>query len=113
MVRVPDREVAARLRRYFPRLGNIVVRPHERLRTSAVPPTPAARRPGPLRIATIGAIGPIKGFDVLLDLATEIRAEIRAGGVAVESLPIVLFLQAGVVALGGGAWFAGRRLGAA
>lgn len=84
VVRVPDRDVAARLRRYFPRLGNIVVRPHERLRTSAVPPTPAARRPGPLRIATIGAIGPIKGFDVLLDLATEIRAEIRAGGVAVE-----------------------------
>ena len=80
VVRVPDRDVAARLRRYFPRLGNIVVRPHERLRTSAVPPTPAARRPGPLRIATIGAIGPIKGFDVLLDLA----AEIRAGGVAVE-----------------------------
>ena len=84
VVRVPDRDVAARLRRYFPRLGNIVVRPHERLRTSAVPPTPAARRPGPLRIATIGAIGPIKGFDVLLDLAAEIRAGMRAGGAAVE-----------------------------
>jgi len=27
-----------------------------------------------LRIATIGAIGPVKGFDVLLDLAGEIRA---------------------------------------
>ncbi len=80
LVRVPDRDVAARLRRYFPRLGNIVVRPHERPRPAAVPPSPADRRPGPLRIATIGAIGPIKGFDVLLGLA----AEIRAGGAAVE-----------------------------
>ncbi|MFQ5567955.1 MAG: glycosyltransferase, partial [Paracoccaceae bacterium] len=73
LVRVPDRDVAARLRRYFPRLGNIVVRPHERPRPAATP-RPAGRRPGPLRIATIGAIGPIKGFDVLLDLAAEIRA---------------------------------------
>jgi glycosyltransferase involved in cell wall biosynthesis len=82
VVRVPDRDVAARLRRYFPRLGNIVVRPHERLR----PATPAgtARRPGPLRVATIGAIGPIKGFDVLLELAAEIRAGVFSGGAAVE-----------------------------
>lgn len=86
VVRVPDRDVAVRLKRYFPRLGNIVVRPHDHLRpvTTApkVAPEGAARRPGPLRIATIGAIGPIKGFDVLLDLAVEIRAGDAAGGVA-------------------------------
>jgi GT2 family glycosyltransferase/glycosyltransferase involved in cell wall biosynthesis len=81
VVRVPDRDVAARLTRYFPRLGNIVIRPHERLR----PATPLLqvparkRRPGPLRIATIGAIGPIKGFDVLLDLAVEIQAGAASG----------------------------------
>jgi glycosyltransferase involved in cell wall biosynthesis len=71
-VRLPDRDVAARLKRYFPRLGNIAVRPHEK-------PVPMSRgrvdrQAGPLRIATIGAIGPIKGFDVLLGLAGEIRA---------------------------------------
>jgi hypothetical protein len=80
VVRVPNRDVAARLTRYFPRLGTIVVRPHDYLCSAEAAPTsaPAAagRRPGPLRIATIGAIGPIKGFDVLLDLA----AEIRSGG---------------------------------
>jgi len=84
VVRVPDRDVAARLRRYFPRLGNIVARPHERLRRAPPTPLAAGRSPGPLRIATIGAIGPIKGFDVLLDLAAEIRAGMRAGGAAVE-----------------------------
>ncbi|MHA1529658.1 MAG: glycosyltransferase [Alphaproteobacteria bacterium] len=84
VVRVPDRDVAARLRRYFPRLGNIVVRPHERPRGAAPSPRPAGRRPGPLRIAAIGAIGPIKGFDVLLDLAAQIRSGIHAGGGAAE-----------------------------
>jgi hypothetical protein len=77
VVRVPDRDVAVRLARFFPRLGNVVVRPHERLRNTAPVLRPPARerRPGPLRIATIGAIGPIKGFDVLLGLAVEMRAE--------------------------------------
>jgi hypothetical protein len=86
VVRVPDRDVAARLTRYFPRLGNIVVRPHERLRPAPAPlmPTARKRRPGPLRIATIGAIGPIKGFDVLLDLAVEIQAGAGAGASAAE-----------------------------
>jgi GT2 family glycosyltransferase len=83
-VRVPDRDVAERLRRRFPRLANIVVRPHERGAPGAVSRLAgasiltAARRRAllsrPMRIATIGAIGPIKGFDVLLDLAGEIRA---------------------------------------
>jgi hypothetical protein len=84
VVRVPDRDVAARLTRYFPRLGNIVVRPHERLRPTAPRlQVPAQkRRPGPLRIATIGAIGPIKGFDVLLDLAVEIQVGAISGAVS-------------------------------
>jgi len=72
-VRVPDRDAAARLARYFPLLRNIVVRAHE-----APPPQvarqPGPRQPGPLRIATIGAIGPIKGFDVLLAVAAEARS---------------------------------------
>jgi GT2 family glycosyltransferase len=84
VVRVPDRDVAARLRRYFPRLGNIVIRPHERARLATGACGSAGRRPGPLRIATIGAIGPIKGFDVLLDLAAEIRAGRTPGGAAAE-----------------------------
>jgi hypothetical protein len=84
IVRVPDRDVAARLRRYFPRLGNIVVRPHERM-PAVVPERPmAGRRPGPVRIAAIGAIGPIKGFDVLLGLAGEIgRRSGRAAALTV------------------------------
>lgn len=70
LVRVPDRDVRARLLRYFPDLARIEVRPHE----SLVLPLPVApRSDGPLRIATIGAIGPIKGFDVLLDLAVQAR----------------------------------------
>jgi hypothetical protein len=86
VVRVPDRDVAVRLMRYFPRLGKIVTRPHDHLRLVA-PATATetkiqARRPGPLRIATIGAIGPIKGFDVLLDLAAEIKTGIRIGDIA-------------------------------
>jgi GT2 family glycosyltransferase len=73
-VRVPDRDVAIRLRRYFPGLGRIAVRPHERLALPVAGGDTTRRRPGPVRIATIGAIGPIKGFDVLLDLAAEVRA---------------------------------------
>ncbi len=71
-VRVPDRDVSDRLARYFPGLGNVIVQPHE------PPLLPASRRPEPPRrgrvlIAVIGAIGPAKGFDVLLDLADRIR----------------------------------------
>jgi len=84
IVRVPDRDVAARLGRHFPRLGNIVVRPHERILPIGEARAPAMRRPGPPRIATIGAIGPIKGFDVLLAMAAELqrRASVPEGAVA-------------------------------
>lgn len=84
-VRVPDRDVAARLGRYFPQLGNIVMCPHE----APARPVPArgvrrqGRRAGSLRIATVGAIGPIKGFDVLLALAGEIRARGAAAALTV------------------------------
>ncbi|MEM6622568.1 MAG: glycosyltransferase [Pseudomonadota bacterium] len=74
-VRVPDQDVADRLSRYFPTIQHIDVRPHE----PAVAITPSqtsnqTRSPGPLRVVVIGAIGPTKGFDVLLDLAKYVRS---------------------------------------
>ena len=67
VIRVPDRDVAARLGRYFPDLDQIQVRPHE---GPIVPALRAdmQRSPGPLRVAVLGAIGASKGFDVLLHL---------------------------------------------
>lgn len=70
-VRVPDRSVAERLRRYFPALPDLQVRPHEAPRLGQ--PNRPGRRRGPWRIATLGAIGPVKGFDVLVGLASEAR----------------------------------------
>lgn len=69
-IRAPDGDVAQRLRRYFPDLGPIAVVAHE-----ATPPAHARppRRRGPPRIAVVGAIGPVKGFDVVLRLAREVR----------------------------------------
>ncbi|MEM7056123.1 MAG: glycosyltransferase [Pseudomonadota bacterium] len=71
-IRVPDQDVAKRLRKYLPELGSIEVRPHEG------PILPASRSevsrtPGPLRVAVIGAIGPTKGFDVILGLQKEVN----------------------------------------
>lgn len=67
-VRVPDVDVARRLRKYFPSLDRMAVRPHE------PPPVPAAhpgpgRSDGQIRVALLGALGPTKGFDALLGLA--------------------------------------------
>ena len=76
-VRVPDVDAAQRLQRYFPRLDNLVVRPHERARDLTPRPV-LARKPGMMRIALIGAIGPTKGFDVLLDVARFCRASGQA-----------------------------------
>ena len=61
---VPDRDVAARLSNYFPAV-RVQVEPHEPLHL------PAVRRPrGELRkVLVLGALSPIKGFDVLLGLA--------------------------------------------
>ena len=74
---VPDRDVADRLRAYFPELKNVATIPHE-ARVQAPVTTSGSRRPGPLRIAVIGAIGPIKGVDILF--ATAMRAQRRADG---------------------------------
>ncbi|MEM7212042.1 MAG: glycosyltransferase [Pseudomonadota bacterium] len=76
-VNVPDPDVADRLHGHFPELRNVQIRPHEapvlahRLEV-------ARREPGPLRVAVIGAIGPIKGVDVLF--ATALRAQRRMDG---------------------------------
>ncbi|MDH3668463.1 MAG: glycosyltransferase [Paracoccaceae bacterium] len=70
IVKAPDRDVAERLRRYFPDLTALVVRPHDRRPAMTCDPA-RQRRSGPLRVTAIGAIGPIKGFDVLLGLARE------------------------------------------
>ena len=71
-VKVPNSDAKTRLRTYYPDLTNVRVQPHE----PAPEPRPRpenARRPGPLRVAIIGAIGPIKGFDAVLDLARFLR----------------------------------------
>ena len=75
---VPDVDVRERLCRYFPRLANLRVRPHEdALVPCNRPNTP--RLSGPLRVAIIGAIGPIKGFDAVLDLARFLRRRPGSG----------------------------------
>ncbi|MGD1923559.1 MAG: glycosyltransferase [Paracoccaceae bacterium] len=73
---VPDRDVADRLRANFPDLGNLSVIPHETCRAVAL--RVRAPRRGPLRVAVIGAIGPIKGIDVVM--ATALRAQREADG---------------------------------
>ena len=70
-VRVPDDDVAARLQRYFPSLS-----PTTLAHDDALPlprPTPGAAPDGTLRVAILGAIGPIKGFDAVLALARHVR----------------------------------------
>jgi GT2 family glycosyltransferase/glycosyltransferase involved in cell wall biosynthesis len=74
IVRVPDQDVAERLLPYFPDLENIKVVPHEHPE-DMVGRTLPDRRPGPLRIAVIGAIGPIKGFDALLGLRQYLKSK--------------------------------------
>lgn len=68
---VPDRDVADRLRGHFPTLRNVQVLPHEDPMPTPKPCS-GQRKPGPLRVAVIGAIGPIKGVDILF--ATAMRA---------------------------------------
>lgn len=71
-VQVPDRDVEERIRSYFPWLRNMEVRAHEDP-ADLRPRVPRPRRPGPARIAIIGAIGPTKGFDVILETARYCR----------------------------------------
>lgn len=61
---VPDLDVASRLSRYFPAL-RVLVQPHEPLHLPAASPVHAPVR----RVLTIGALSPVKGYDVMLALA--------------------------------------------
>lgn len=74
---VPDRDVASRLHGHFPTLRNVQIVPHEP-RIIAPPVQTRQRKPGPLRVAVLGAIGPIKGVDILF--ATAMRARRLADG---------------------------------
>jgi GT2 family glycosyltransferase len=67
---VPDADVSRRLARYFPRAA-FELRPHEqaRLPTQTVQRNLAAD--APLRVLVIGAIGDIKGYEVLLACARD------------------------------------------
>ncbi|MEM1299319.1 MAG: glycosyltransferase [Pseudomonadota bacterium] len=95
-VGVPDEDVEQRLRSYFPTLYNIVTRPHEPPE-ALKPRRVGAREPGPIRIAVLGAIGPTKGFDVLLALA----AYCRSSGHAVE-LTVIGYTRDDIAAEAGG-----------
>lgn len=68
---VPDADVAGRLGRYFPGVA-FAVEPHETV--DVAPPRvvgPFGRADEPLRVAVIGAIGRIKGYEVLLACARD------------------------------------------
>ena len=71
-VLVPDQDVADRLHRYFPDVA-VEVSPHEELAVVQALPKPVAtgRR---MRILIPGAIGKLKGFDVVLACARDAQA---------------------------------------
>lgn len=71
MVIVPDNDVLTRLHRYFD-TSNVVIQPHE-IVDIALPLTHRARRSGPTRVVTLGAISDIKGFHVLIACAEHAR----------------------------------------
>ena len=70
-VLAPSRDAARRLHHYFPQ-ARVHCAPHTDFAPDERPPVPAPRpiaADAPLRIAVIGALSPIKGADVLEDLA--------------------------------------------
>lgn len=70
-VLVPDHDVAQRLRRYYPDVS-VTVSPHEEIDYRRLPMRlPDLMPDEPLRVVVIGAIGRIKGFDVLLACARD------------------------------------------
>lgn len=70
---VPDQDVADRLARYFPDAG-FTVSPHEDMDFASIDLHPIVLAPGErLRIVIIGAIGKIKGYDVLLACARDAK----------------------------------------
>lgn len=69
---VPDEDVLARLARYYP-TARFRLLPHE-ARVPWPPLAPRERAPGePLRVVAIGAIGNLKGYNVLLACARDAR----------------------------------------
>jgi len=66
---VPDEDMAIRLNRYFPKL-KITVEPHENITPNIYPTRfpqiPADRK---LKVVIIGAIGKLKGFNVIINCA--------------------------------------------
>ena len=72
-VRVPDPDAAERLGRYFPDVA-FEVSPHEDIDTSQITARiPELSSQDKLRIAVIGAIGKIKGFELFLACARNAR----------------------------------------
>ncbi|MGA6924502.1 MAG: glycosyltransferase, partial [Desulfosarcina sp.] len=70
---VPDTDAAKRLKRYFPEIA-FAVAPHEKIDLARIPiQTPELTEGDRLRVVVIGAIGKIKGFDVLLACARHAR----------------------------------------
>lgn len=70
---VPDQDVAERLGRYFPHV-DFEVSPHEEIDLAAIDFTlPVLAEGERLRVVVIGAIGRIKGYDILLACAREAR----------------------------------------
>ncbi len=80
-VRVPDDDVGERLARYFPGLATLTT-PHD----LSIPPALRVRAAPDgegFRIAVIGAIGPIKGFDAILGLARHVGARAQANRITI------------------------------
>jgi GT2 family glycosyltransferase len=70
---VPDQDVADRLSRYFPDM-HFEVSPHEAFDPETMPLAAPDLKPGEkLRVVVIGAIGKLKGFDVLRACAQDAR----------------------------------------
>lgn len=70
-VLVPDIDVTQRLKRYYPDV-NIEVSPHEEIDHASLPTRrQVLHESEPIRIVVIGAIGKMKGFDVLLACARD------------------------------------------
>lgn len=70
---VPDPDVAERLGRYYPDL-HFEILPHEQFDCrSQLAPKPCIAKHQPMRIVVIGAIGKLKGYEVLLACARDAR----------------------------------------
>ena len=73
-VLVPDEDVRLRLQRYYPDVA-ISVSPHEEIRPARLSTYGAGKNEGGVsRIVVIGAIGKLKGYDVLLACARDAKA---------------------------------------